>query len=86
MGMYGEISKLRSYSVSYQVKIKKNKQIPLPDSICRELGINIGDILICESVENSSKITMRKHVEQTLSDAAIASAGNLTRVVPYTED
>ena len=72
--------------MSYKVKLCKNRQIPLPDSICRELGFNIGDILICESVENSSKIVLKKHIDQTLNDVAVASAGNLTRIIQYTPD
>ncbi len=72
--------------MSYQVKVGKNNHIPLPDNICRELGINLGDILICKLAENSTKIEMTKHSDQTLSDADIESVGNLTRVVPYILD
>lgn len=67
----------------YQIKIGKNNQIPLPDELCRELGINLGDILFCKLIENSTKIEMTKHIDQTLSDAEIASEGNLARVTPY---
>lgn len=69
----------------YQAKLGKNNQIPLPDNICRELGINLGDILICELADNSS-LVMRKHTDQTLSDADIAVDGNLIRVTPYVID
>jgi hypothetical protein len=69
-------------TVSYQVKIGKNNQIPLPGDLCRELGINLGDILICKLAENSTKIEITKHIDQTLSDAKIASEGNLARVIP----
>ena len=73
-------------TVSYQVKVGKNNQIPLPDDICRDLGINLGDILICKLAENSTQIEMTKHVDQTLSDTEIASVGNLTRVIPFILD
>lgn len=67
--------------MNYQVKLGENNEIPLPDDLCSELDIKIGDILLCEVVENSSKLVMTKHSNQTLSDADIASAGNLTRVI-----
>lgn len=67
--------------MNYQVKLSENNEIPLPDDLCSELDIKIGDILLCEVVENSSKLVMTKHSNQTLSDADIASAGNLTRVI-----
>ena len=69
--------------MSYQVKIGKNREIPLSDDICNELEIIIGDILICEAIVDSSSISMKKHSNQTLSDDDIALAGNLTRVIPY---
>ncbi len=69
-------------TVSYHVKVGKNNQIPLPDDLCKELRINLGDILICKLVENSTKIEMTKHENQTLSDAEIASVENLKRVIP----
>lgn len=69
--------------MSYQVRVGKNSQIPLPDDLCRELGINLGDILICKLLESSTKIEMAKHIDQTLSDAEIESEGNLARVTPY---
>jgi hypothetical protein len=69
--------------MNYQVKIGKNNETPLPDDLCSELDIKIGDILICEAIENSSKIKMTKHCNQTLSDAEISAAGNLTRVISY---
>lgn len=68
--------------MNYQVTLGENNEIPLPDDLCSELDIKIGDILLCEVVENSSKLVMTKHSNQTLSDADIASAGNLTRVIP----
>lgn len=72
--------------MSHQVKVGKNRQIPLPEKFRRDLKIEIGDILICEITEGSSKVTMKKHVNQSLTDIEIASAGNLTRVIPYTTD
>lgn len=69
-----------------QVTIGKNNQIPLSDTICSELGIDISDILIFKSACNSTKIEMTKYEDQTLSDAEIASAGNLTRVALYLPD
>lgn len=72
--------------MSHTVKINENKQIPLPDVLCRELGINVGDILICELIENASKIIMKKHVDQTLTDVELACAGNLTRVISCIPD
>lgn len=71
---------------SYQVTIGKNNQIPIPENICMELGINLGDILICKLAENATQIQMTKHEDQTLSDAEIASAGNLTRIISYIPD
>lgn len=72
--------------MSYQVKVGKNREIPLPEKICQDLEIKIGDILICESAEDSSRVVLKKYVNQSLTDVEIASAGNLTRVIPYTPD
>lgn len=72
--------------MSYQVKIGKNREIPIPDDICNELDFNIGDILSCEAISDSSAISISKHCDQTLSDDDIASAGNLTRVIIYTPE
>ncbi len=77
----GVVSQNEGWIMHYQVKIGKNNETPLPEALCSELGINIGDILICETMENSSKIVMTKHCNQTLSDADISAAGNLTRVI-----
>ncbi|HAK16164.1 MAG TPA: hypothetical protein DCM65_07915 [Acinetobacter junii] len=67
--------------MNYQVKLCENNEIPLPDDLCSELDIKIGDILFCKVVGKSSKLVITKHSNQTLSDADIASAGNLTRVI-----
>ncbi|GAB2917150.1 hypothetical protein [Rheinheimera gaetbuli] len=72
--------------MSHQVKVSKNNQIQLPNNLCIELGINLGDILFCELAEDSSKIVMTKHIDQSLGDAEIESAGNLTRVIPFEPD
>lgn len=73
-------------NVVYQFRVGKNHEVPLPDDICEELDIKIGDILICEAVQGSPSISMKKHNDQALSDDDIATAGNLTRVVPYTPE
>lgn len=69
--------------MSYQVKIGKNGEIPIPDDICNELDFNVGDILFCEAIADSSSISISKYCDQTLSDDDIASTGNLARVIPY---
>jgi len=69
--------------MGYQFKVGKNHEILLPDDICDQLDIKIGEILICEVSENSSSISMKKHSDQALSDDEIFSAGNLTRVISY---
>lgn len=67
--------------MNYQIEIGDNNQIPIPDVLCQELGIQVGDILLCEAVASSLEIVMTKHSDQTLNDAEIASAENLTRVI-----
>lgn len=69
--------------MSYKVRIGSNHEIPLPDDICNELEIQVGDILICEAAVKSFGISMRKYYDQTLSDDEIAASGNLTRVISY---
>ena len=59
----------------------RNRWPDHPEIRSSELDIKIGDILFCEVVEKSSKLVMTKHSNQTLSDADIAYAGNLTRVI-----
>ena len=70
----------------YQVRIFDNNLLPIPDVLCQELNIQAGDILICEAGANTSEIVMTKYSDQTLNDAEIASAGNLTRVISLPED
>ncbi len=67
--------------MNYQIEIGDNNLIPIPDVLCQELGIQVGDILLCEAVASSLEIVMTKHSDQTLNDAEIASAENLTRVI-----
>lgn len=67
--------------MNYQVTLSKNNEIPLPDALCIELDLKIGDILLCQIVDNAPEIIMTKHKNQTLTDEEIASAGNLTRVI-----
>lgn len=69
--------------MGYLVEVGKNNEILLPDELCNELNISIGDIFICKLTENSTKIEMTKHTDQTLSDAEIAASANLTRVTAY---
>jgi len=72
--------------MNYQVKIGEDSLLPIPDILCQELGIQVGDIIICEAVANSSEIVMSKYSDQSLNDVEIASAGNLTRVIFLSED
>lgn len=69
--------------MSHIVQLGENGLVPLPDELCAELGIEIGDILICEVTSDTPAISMTKHHIQTLSDSDIAAAGNLARVIPY---
>lgn len=68
--------------MGYQVTIGENNEVALPDELCDNLEIKIGDILIFEAAVDSSAITMSKHCDQTLSDDEVAAAGNLARVFP----
>ncbi|CAI3798064.1 hypothetical protein [Rheinheimera sp. MM224] len=68
--------------MKYKVELDSNNQLPLPDDFCQELNFAVGDILLCEKLDNTTAISLHKHVDQTLTDAEIASAGNLTRVIP----
>lgn len=69
--------------MGYQVQLGKNREILLPDDLCNELEIKVGDILICEVTVSPSAISMRKHSDQALTDDEITGAGNLTRVVSF---
>ncbi|GHG77507.1 hypothetical protein GCM10010919_33220 [Alishewanella longhuensis] len=70
--------------MSYTVKIIQGNLLPLPDTLCAELGFAVGDILVCERDKDCSAIRMQKHADQTLTDEQIASAGNLSRVISLT--
>ncbi len=67
--------------MSYSVKIINNNLLPLPDTLCAELGFVVGDILFCEFDKDRSEMRMVKHTNQALTDEQIAAAGNLTRVI-----
>lgn len=66
-----------------QVELGGNNEIPFPDDLCRELNFEVGDILLCEKLNNTAAIVLSKHIDQSLSDAEIESAGNLARVISY---
>lgn len=73
-------------AMSYTVEILKNNLLPLPESLCTELGFAVGDILVCEMNKERNEIRMIKHTDQTLSDEAIEAASNLTRVISLSAD
>ena len=72
--------------MNYQVKSGVDNIFPIPDILCLKSGIQVGDILICEAVANSSEILMTKYSAQTLNDVQLAAAGDLTRVILLSED
>ncbi|WP_445426029.1 hypothetical protein [Alishewanella sp. HL-SH06] len=67
--------------MSYTVEITKDNLIPIPDTLCAELGFTVGDILVCAMDKDRAEISMKKHSDQTLTDEQISAAGNLTRLV-----
>lgn len=67
--------------MSYTVEITKDNLIPIPDTLCVELGFAVGDVLVCVIDKDRSEIRMTKYSKQTLTDDQISAAGNLTRVV-----
>lgn len=69
--------------MSYQVTLVENNLLPLPDKLCTELGVDVGDILIFEIADDRTALVARKHTEQTLDDEQLATAGKLARVVSY---
>lgn len=71
--------------MAYQTKLGNNNEIPLPDELCVQLNFNIGDILLCEKGYSPQALVLSKHIDQTLSDDDIASAGNLARIIPLSE-
>jgi len=68
--------------MNYQVEIGGNNDIPLSDDLCRRLNFEVGDILLYEKLDNMMAIVHSKYIDQSLTDALIESAGNLTRVIP----
>ena len=75
-----------STAVNMTYQMNDERLVTLPDVICSELGFQLGDILIRDLTDNASKLTLRKHRVQTLTDDEIALAGNLTRVIPLESD
>lgn len=69
--------------MKYQLILGSNNEIPLPDDICYKLNFTVGDILLCEKLDNETALVLSKHVDQTLTDAEVESAGNLARVVSF---
>ena len=80
------MSNSTAVNMTYRFQMNDERLVTLPDVICSELGFQLGDILICEVTDNASKLTLRKHRVQTLTDDEIALAGNLTRVIPLESD
>uniref|UniRef100_UPI004047D2EC hypothetical protein n=1 Tax=Rheinheimera sp. TaxID=1869214 RepID=UPI004047D2EC len=72
--------------MSYKISIVENNLLPLPDKLCMELGINLGDILIFEIADIATALVAKKHTDQTLDDDQLASAGNLARVVSFAKE
>lgn len=68
--------------MKYQVELNRNYEIALPDDLCRELNFAVGDILLCKKLDDTAVLVLNKHIDQSLSNAEIESAGNLTRVIP----
>ena len=69
--------------MSYKVTLAENNLLPLPDKLCAELGIDVGDILIFEIADDCTTLVANKYTNQTLDDEQLATAGNLARVVSY---
>lgn len=69
--------------MSYQITLVENNLLPLPDKLCAELGIKVGDILIFEIADERTALVARKHSDQTLDDEQLASVRNLARVISY---
>lgn len=80
------MSNSTAVNMTYRFQMNDERLVTLPDVICSELGFQLGDILIREVTDNASKLTLRKHRVQTLTDDENALAGNLTRVIPLESD
>ena len=72
--------------MNYQVNIGEDSLLLISDILCQELGIQVGDILICEARSNASEIVVSKYSDQSLNDVEIAFVGNLTRVISMSEE
>lgn len=59
--------------------VGKNGAIPLPDELCEDSKLSIGDILIGTIMEDNPSIKLEKFEDQTLSDKQIEEHGSLTR-------
>lgn len=70
--------------MSYQSTIGPNYEISLPDKICDQLGINVGDILKCELLKDTPGFSLKKNEDQSLSDKEVSSSDDLTRVTELT--
>lgn len=62
------------------VTVGKNGAIPLPDELCQDSKLSIGDILLCTVMKGNNSIKLEKYEDQTLSDEQIEEHGSLTRV------
>lgn len=62
------------------VTVGKNGAIPLPDELCQDSKLSIGDILLCTVMKDNNSIKLEKYEDQTLSDEQIEGHGSLTRV------
>ncbi len=80
------MSNSTAVNMTYRFQMNDERLVTLTDVICSELGFQLGDILIREVTDNASKLTLRKHAAQTLTDNEIALARNLTRVIPLKSD
>lgn len=58
----------------------KNGAIPLPDELCHDSNLCIGDILLCTVTKDNNSIILEKYEDQTLSDEQIEGHGSLARV------
>ena len=67
--------------MSYTIETLKGNVIPLPDSLCLELGFAVWDILICEMDKGRSEMKMTKYADQSLTNEQISVARNLTRII-----
>ena len=62
------------------ITVGKNGAIPLPDELCAECELDIGDLLLCSVMEDNFSIQLEKFEDQTLSDTQIEAHGYLIRI------